>query len=71
MITAQQVKELRERTGVGMMDCKRALNEANGDMIRLSSCSVKKGWPLRLRRPDASLPRALSRRISIWAARSA
>lgn len=32
MVTAQEVKELRERTGVGMMDCKRALVEANGDM---------------------------------------
>ena len=32
MITAAMVKELRERTGVGMMDCKRALQDANGDM---------------------------------------
>lgn len=32
MITAQQVKELRERTGAGMMDCKKALVEMNGDM---------------------------------------
>lgn len=32
MITAQMVKELREMTGAGMMDCKKALNEANGDM---------------------------------------
>lgn len=31
-ITAQMVKELRERTGAGMMDCKKALAEANGDM---------------------------------------
>jgi len=31
-ITAAQVKELRERTGLGMMDCKRALEEASGDM---------------------------------------
>jgi elongation factor Ts len=32
MITAQQVKELRDATGVGMMDCKKALAETNGDM---------------------------------------
>ena len=32
MITAQQVKELRERTGAGIMDCKKALVEMNGDM---------------------------------------
>ncbi len=31
-ITAQMVKELREKTGVGMMDCKAALNETSGDM---------------------------------------
>jgi len=31
-ISASLVKELRERTGVGMMDCKRALEETNGDM---------------------------------------
>jgi elongation factor Ts len=31
-ITAQQVKELREATGVGMMDCKKALDENGGDM---------------------------------------
>ena len=32
MITAEMVKELRERTGSGMMDCKKALNETNGDV---------------------------------------
>src|SRR5690348_13036446 len=31
-ITAGSVKELRERTGAGMMDCKKALAETNGDM---------------------------------------
>jgi elongation factor Ts len=31
-ISAQAVKELRERTGAGMMDCKKALEETNGDM---------------------------------------
>src|SRR5437016_3346814 len=30
-ITAKMVMELRERTGAGMMDCKAALNETNGD----------------------------------------
>lgn len=32
MITAQMVKELRERTGAGMMDCKKALEATEGDM---------------------------------------
>lgn len=31
-ISAQAVKQLREKTGVGMMECKRALQESNGDM---------------------------------------
>ena len=31
-ISASMVKELRERTGLGMMDCKKALSEADGDM---------------------------------------
>ena len=31
-ITAAMVKELREMTGAGMMDCKKALNETNGNM---------------------------------------
>src|ERR1700759_3326360 len=31
-ITAAMVKELRDTTGAGMMDCKKALNETNGDM---------------------------------------
>ena len=30
--TAQDVKALREKTGCGMMDCKKALTQANGDM---------------------------------------
>ena len=32
MITAEQVKALREKTGAGMMDCKKVLTETNGDM---------------------------------------
>ena len=31
-VTAAMVKELREQTGAGMMDCKKALNETNGNM---------------------------------------
>ena len=32
MVTASQVKDLREKTGAGMMDCKKALTETDGDM---------------------------------------
>jgi elongation factor Ts len=42
-ITAQMVKELRERTGAGMMDCKSALNETGGDMEAGVDLLRKKG----------------------------
>jgi len=42
-ITAQMVKELRERTGAGMMDCKAALNETGGDMEPAVDLLRKKG----------------------------
>jgi len=50
-ISASQVKELRERTGAGMMDCKKALTETNGDIeaavellrVRLGDKAVKVG----------------------------
>lgn len=43
MITAQAVKELRERTGAGMMDCKKALTETNGDMEKAVEVLREKG----------------------------
>jgi elongation factor Ts len=42
-ITAQMVKELRERTGAGMMDCKAALEETGGDMEQGVDLLRKKG----------------------------
>jgi len=42
-ITASLVKELRERTGAGMMDCKRALGEAGGDIEAATDWLRKKG----------------------------
>jgi elongation factor Ts len=42
-ITAQMVKELRERTGAGMMDCKNALNESKGNMETAVDTLRKKG----------------------------
>lgn len=42
-ITASIVKELRERTGVGMMDCKKALQECNGDIEKSIEYLRKKG----------------------------
>lgn len=42
-ITASMVKDLREKTGVGMMDCKTALKECNGDMEKAVDYLRKKG----------------------------
>jgi elongation factor Ts len=42
-ITAEQVKALRELTGAGMMDCKRALQEAEGDMAKAEEILKTKG----------------------------
>lgn len=42
-ITADQVKSLRDKTGAGMMDCKRALTEADGDLDRAVSILREKG----------------------------
>ena len=50
-ISAAQVKELRDRTGAGMMDCKKALEETNGDVdaaaellrVRLGDKALKMG----------------------------
>lgn len=43
MVTAQLVKELRERTGAGMMACKKALTESNGDMEKAIEILREKG----------------------------
>ncbi len=42
-ITAAMVKELREKTGAGMMDCKNALQEGNGDIKKAIEYLRKKG----------------------------
>lgn len=43
MITAEMVKELRERTGAGMMDCKKALTDTQGDIDKAIDCLREKG----------------------------
>ena len=43
MVTAQLVKELRELTGAGMMDCKKALSETNGDLKKAIDVLREKG----------------------------
>jgi len=43
-ITAKLVNELRQRTGIGMMDCKKALQESNGDITEAITILRKKGY---------------------------
>ena len=51
-ISAEQVKQLRERTGAGMMDCKRALQETGGDMDRAVELLREKGLASVAKRAD-------------------
>ena len=43
-ISAKLVKELRERTGAGMMDCKKALTETDGDIDKAIDYLREKGF---------------------------
>jgi len=52
MITASQVKELRERTGIGMMECKKALEAANGDIELAIEELRKKGLAKAAKKAD-------------------
>ena len=51
-ITAQTVKELREATGAGMMDCKQALNESSGDFDKAVAWLREKGMASAAKRED-------------------
>lgn len=51
-ITASQVKELRDKTGSGMMDCKKALTEADGDLEKAIEILRKKGASVAAKRAD-------------------
>ena len=51
-ITAAQVKELRELTGIGMMECKKALTEANGDIDLAVEGLRKKGLSKAAKKAD-------------------
>ncbi len=51
-ITAQMVKELREKTGAGMMDCKKALTETNGDMEKAIDFLREKGMASAAKKAD-------------------
>jgi len=49
-ITASMVKELRDKTNAGMMDCKKALNECGGDMAKATDWLRQKGLAVAIKR---------------------
>jgi elongation factor Ts len=53
-ITAQQVNELRKKTGAGMMDCKKALIEADGDFEKAIEILRKRGAAVAAKRAEKS-----------------
>ena len=57
-ITAAMVKDLREKTAAGMMDCKKALTECDGDMEKAVDWLRQKGLSKAPRRPAAPPPRS-------------
>ncbi|HEV8564502.1 MAG TPA: translation elongation factor Ts [Actinomycetota bacterium] len=58
-ITAAQVKALRDATGAGMMDCKRALIEADGDVARATEILREKGLASAAKRSGRSANQGL------------
>jgi elongation factor Ts len=58
-ISAQLVRELRKRTGTGMMDCKRALQETNGDMEAAVVLLREKGMAQAAKRADRATTEGL------------
>jgi elongation factor Ts len=58
-VTASQVKELRGETGAGMMDCKRALEEAGGDLERAKQILRERGMAAAGKRAGRTTPEGL------------
>ena len=61
MVTAKDVKELRERTGAGMMDCKKALTECDGDMDKAIDWLREKGIAKAAKKSDRIAAEGLTR----------
>lgn len=55
MITTEQVKELRDKTGISVMQCKKALEEAGGDMEKALLILKKKSTELAAKKADRAL----------------
>lgn len=60
-VTAQMVKELREKTGAGMMDCKKALVETDGDMEKAVDLLREKGIAKAAKKADRIASEGITR----------
>ena len=60
-VTAAQVKELREKTGAGMMDCKKALTETDGDIAKAIDWLRQKGISKAAKKADRIAAEGLSK----------
>lgn len=65
-VTAAMVKELRESTGAGMMECKKALTETDGDMEAAVDV-LRKSGQLRLRRRQEELQQKVLQELHLKA----
>ena len=63
MITAAQVKELRDKTGAGMMDCKTALTETDGDLAKAIDWLREKGISKAAKKADRVAAEGLTRAV--------
>lgn len=63
MITAAQVKELRDKTGAGMMDCKKALSETEGDLAKAIDWLREKGISKAAKKADRVAAEGLTRAV--------
>ena len=59
MITSKQIKELREKTGVGVMDCKKAMEEAKGNSKKAEEILKKCGAMKALKKADRKADQGL------------
>jgi len=58
-ISAGRIKELREKTGAGMMECKKALTESNGDFEKAIDCLRQKGLATAAKKASRSASQGL------------
>ncbi len=69
--SSQFVKELREKTGAGILDCQKALTENDNDIEKAIDYLRQKGWTAAARKPGGRPIKVSFIHTSIWVERSA